>query len=334
MKRYFLSASLILCTLLFNGCSESNIDKIKQNETDTLSIVTTCFPAYDLARAVKGSDENITMLLCTGAEAHSYEPTPLDILKIQQCDMFIYIGGEGEVWADEILESMDTSDKYILKLSDYAELLDEVDILETNNVHSHHHSHSDNEEDDEHEECEFDEHIWTSPENMIRMTKAVGNAFIVADTPNSQIYTGNVEKYEKELFKLDEAFEKFSEQAESENKNLIVVGDRFPFRYLAKDYHLDYYSAFSGCSSESEPSIHTMAFLIDAVLENNIKNVFYLEFSTKKVAQKLCEATGSEMLQLHSCHNVSGEDFENGITYIDLMYRNLSNLKRGLLLNE
>lgn len=333
MKKHFLSASLILFTLFLSGCSEVNADYIRQKKSDGLSIVTTCFPAYDLARAVKGSDENITMLLCAGAEAHSYEPTPLDILKIQQCDMFIYIGGEGEVWADEILESMDTSDKYILKLSDYAELLDEAYIPGADNSHGHHHNHSHGDEH-EHEECGFDEHIWTSPENMISMTEAVGNLFTVADTSGSDIYMSNVQKYVKELSELDEAFEKFSEQAESENKNLIVVGDRFPFRYLAEDYNFRYYSAFSGCSSETEPSIHTMASLIDEVIENDIKNVFYLEFSTKKVAQKLCKATDAEMLELHSCHNVSADDFENGVTYIDLMYRNLGNLKRGLLLNE
>ena len=112
--------------------------------------------------------------------------------------------------------------------------------------------------------------------------------------------------------------------------NLIVMGDRFPFRYLADEYGLEYYSAFSGCSSETEPGVYTMAFLIDRILENNVKNVFCLEFSTRKVAEKLSDATGAEILTLHSCNNVSKEDFKNNVTYIDLMYQNLNSLKEAL----
>ncbi len=324
MKKKALLTAVIMCLLTFTGCMQSNADYIKNNNNSELSIVTTCFPPYDFARAVKGNTDNITMLISAGAEAHSYEPTPLDILKIQQCDVFIYIGGEGEVWADEILNSMDTSGKYILKLSDYAELLEEADIEGANSAHEHH-NHSEHEE--EHDDCDFDEHIWTSPENAISMTEAVCNTLSDADSKKADLYRKNTEKYTDKLRKLDSDFRDMISGAKS---NLIVVGDRFPFRYLADEYNLQYYSAFSGCSSETEPGVYTMAFLINKVLENKVKNIFCLEFSTRKVAEKLSDATGAEILTLHSCSNVSRDDFRNNVTYIDLMYQNLNTLKEAL----
>ena len=324
MKKKALLTAVIMCLSTFTGCMQSNADYIKNNDNDELSIVTTCFPPYDFARAVKGNTDNITMLISAGAEAHSYEPTPLDILKIQQCDVFIYIGGEGEVWADEILNSMDTSGKYILKLSDYAELLEEADIEGANSAHEHH-NHSEHEE--EHDDCDFDEHIWTSPENAISMTEAVCNTLSDADSEKADLYRKNTEEYTDKLRKLDSDFRDMISGAKS---NLIVVGDRFPFRYLADEYNLQYYSAFSGCSSETEPGVYTMAFLINKVLENKVKNIFCLEFSTRKVAEKLSDATGAEILTLHSCSNVSRDDFRNNVTYIDLMYQNLNTLKEAL----
>ena len=324
MKKKALLTAVIMCLLTFTGCMQSNADYIKNNNNSELSIVTTCFPPYDFARAVKGNTDNITMLISAGAEAHSYEPTPLDILKIQQCDVFIYIGGEGEVWADEILNSMDTSGKYILKLSDYAELLEEADIEGANSAHEHH-NHSEHEE--EHDDCDFDEHIWTSPENAISMTEAVCSTLSDADSKKADLYRKNTEEYTDKLRKLDSDFRDMISGAKS---NLIVVGDRFPFRYLADEYNLQYYSAFSGCSSETEPGVYTMAFLINKVLENKVKNIFCLEFSTRKVAEKLSDATGAEILTLHSCSNVSRDDFRNNVTYIDLMYQNLNTLKEAL----
>lgn len=335
----FLMLSLV--SALVTGCG-MNVNA-EYTKDDKLSIVTTCFPPYDYARAVTG-DSDITMLLCPGAEAHSYEPTPLDILKIQECDVFIYIGGAGEVWAEEILSTMDTSEKQIIKLSDHAELLEEVDIPGANNnghSHSHHHHHDEEceeehnheeESEEEHshehsEECSFDEHIWTSPDNAIEMTQAICEVLCKVDTEKSELYKFNTSKYVAELEKLDADFDEMTENAP---KNTIVIGDRFPFRYLAHEYGFEYYSAFSGCSSETEPGVYTMAFLIDRILESNIENVFYLEFSTKKVAEKLSYATGADMLQLHSCHNVSTDDFKNEVTYIDLMRKNLESLKEAL----
>lgn len=336
MKKRLLSlCTAALCSAgiisaLLTGC------KWEKPQHDKISIVTTAFPPYDFTRAVTGSSAELTMLLSTGAEAHSYEPTPLDIAKIQQCDVFVYIGGEGEVWVDKILDSIDTSDITVVCLFDYVDALEEEEVegaSPTGHSHEHHHDHDHDDDEHEHhhddddEEEEFDEHIWTSPQNAIKCINGIETALSQKYPEKSDDFKENAADYCDKLDALDHDFHEMTENAPG---NIIVVGDRFPFRYLAHDYGLKYYAAFSGCSAESEPSVYTMAFLIDEILEHDLDTVFCLEFSTKKLAEKLCDATGAHMLTLHSCHNVSKEDFENGVTYIDLMRMNYNNLREAL----
>lgn len=322
----FLVMTAVLTTGLLSGCAYG-----KKKNDGKISVVTTCFPPYDFARAVAGDTADITMLLSTGAEAHSYEPTPRDIAEIQNCDVFICIGGEDEVWVDSILKAVDNDSMTVIRLFDYAELLEEEAVAWASpDGHDHHHhnnSENDHEHDSEVSEDHADGHIWTSPENAVKCVQAIEDAFCEKYIENSEFYRSNAEEYIKCLEQLDSDFRKITENT---GEKVIIVGDRFPFRYLAHEYGLEYFAAFSGCSSESEPSVYTMAFLIDEILEHNADTVFYLEFSTRKLAEKLCDATGTKMLPLNSCHNVSKEDFSSGVTYIDLMYENLKNLKEAL----
>lgn len=322
----FLVMTAVLTTGLLSGCAYGQ----KKND-GKITVVTTCFPPYDFARAVAGDTADITMLLSTGAEAHSYEPTPRDIAEIQNCDVFICIGGEDEVWVDSILKAVDNDSMTVIRLFDYAELLEEEAVAGASpDGHDHHHhnnSENDHEHDSEVSEDHADGHIWTSPENAVKCVQAIEDAFCEKYIENSEFYRSNAEEYIKRLEQLDSDFRKITENT---GEKVIIVGDRFPFRYLAHEYDLEYFAAFSGCSSESEPSVYTMAFLIDEILEHNTDTVFYLEFSTRKLAEKLCDATGAKMLPLNSCHNVSKEDFSSGVTYIDLMYENLKNLKEAL----
>ena len=330
-----ITALVLLTVSVLSGCVLSPIDR-----GDKLSVVTTSFPPYDFVRAVTGDSADITMLLQAGAEAHSYEPVPLDIAKIQNCDVFVYIGGEGEVWVDKILDSLDTSDITVIRLFDYIDPLEEEEVEGASPTGHHHHHHDDGDDHDEgdhdHDELdhdhddedeEFDEHIWTSPRNAKLCVEGIEGVMCEKFPENAELYRENGESYAGRLDKLDRDFAEMSENAPN---HTIIVGDRFPFRYLAHDYGLKYYAAFSGCSSESEPSVYTMAFLIDKLLDKETDVVFYLEFSTKRLASKLSDATGAEMLPLHSCHNVSKKDFENGVTYIDLMTQNLENLREAL----
>lgn len=316
----------VLFTSLAGGCST------EKEKGDRLSIVATSFPPYDFARAVVDDAADITMLLNTGAEAHSYEPTPLDIAKIQKCDVFVCIGGEDEVWVDKILDSIDTSEMTIIRLFDYAELLEEEAVAgasESGHNHDHDHEHHDHDESGEEAVSEenADGHIWTSPANAVRCIQGIEESLCENYSENEEIYRENASEYMDRLHKLDK---EFNEMTKNASKNTIVIGDRFPFRYLAHEYGFEYFAAFSGCSSESEPSVYTMAYLMDEIGEHEMDTVFYLDFSASKLSEKLCSATGAKMLPLYVCHNVTKDEFEEGVTYIDLMYKNLNNLREAL----
>ncbi len=289
-----------------------------QNDTDNrdsgkLKIISTVFPPYDLARQIAGDNADISILLPPGSESHTYEPTAKEILEIQNCDIFLYIGGENEQWAEKIISSNKSDSVKTVKLIDCVKTLEEADLHEE----EHHEEHS----------HEADEHIWTSPKNEQLMLTAVYDAICEADPENKAVYTKNKDSYNEQLSELDKAYKEAVDNAKNKT---IIIADKFPFRYLAEEYGLDCYAAFSSCSDESEPSAAAMTSLISKIKEQNIPVVYYLEFSSTKVADTLCSETGASSLMLHSCHNVSKEDLEKGISYVDLMKQNLENLKTAL----
>ena len=197
-------------------------------------------------------------------------------------------------------------------------------------THGHAHDHEDEDPtaaDGDHEEAEQDEHVWTSPRNAVRIVEKLRDALIAVDPENAGDYTQNAADYIDRLNRLDQEFQ---ETVDTAKRHTILLGDRFPFRYLADAYGLDYYATFPGCSSESEASAKTIAFLIDKVKEEKIPVVFSIELSNEKMTDSICEATGATKLQLHSCHNVTKDDFEQGVTYLDLMERNVQALKEAL----
>ena len=300
MRKLIIISILIL---LLSGCSAQS------GQNDRMSVVSVSFPGYSFAKEIAGENADITLLLPLGTEAHGYEPTPKDIIKIQNCDLFIYGGGESEHWVEEILSSVDT-EVSTLAITNCTELLK----AEVPKGAEENHEHSD----------DFDEHVWTSPKNAIKIVEKISAVLCEKDIKNTEIYKKNTADFVSELSELDAAFS----ELETENKTL-VMGDRFPFLYLAKEYNISYYAAFPGCAGESEPGASTVAALIDKVKSDNIPVVFYTEFSNQKVAKTICEATNAKPLMLHSCHNVSVEDFENGESYLSLMYKNLANLKEA-----
>ena len=289
-----------------------------QNETDNkdsqkLKIISTVFPPYDLARQIAGDNADISILLPPGSESHTYEPTAKEIIEIQNCDIFLYIGGENEQWAEKIISSNKSDSVKTVKLIDCVKTLEEAELHEEE--HEEEHSH------------ETDEHIWTSPKNEQLMLTAVYDAICEADPENKAVYTKNKDSYNEQLTELDKAYKEAVGNAKNKT---IIMADKFPFRYLAEEYGLDFYAAFSSCSDESEPSAAAMTSLISKIKELKIPVVYYLEFSSTKVADTLCSETGASSLMLHSCHNVSKEDLDKGVTYVDLMKQNLENLKTAL----
>ncbi len=313
-----LLAVFMASALLLSLCACSSESGYFESDSTKLKIISTVFPPYDLAKHIAGDNAEMKILLPPGSEAHTYEPTAKEIIAIQNCDIFLYIGGENEQWADKLINSNDTSKVKIVKLIDCVPTLSEDDEDEHEDEHNHH------EHDHEHE---TDEHIWTSPENARLMLAAVYDAICAVDPENSQTYTENKDAYDKQLADLDNEYKTAVDNAKNKT---IVLADKFPFRYLAHEYGLDCYAAFSSCSDESEPSVSTMIKLTKKIKENNIPVVYYLEFSSTKIADTLCDETGATKLMLHSCHNVSKQDIENNVSYIDLMKQNLENLKVAL----
>lgn len=311
-KRRRIFAAFCCAALCFlAGCgSTSDTDGEKG-----LSIVTTIFPSYDFAREVAGEHARVTQLLPAGAESHTFEPTPRDIVQIQNCDLFIYAGGESDTWIEEILASVDTKQVRFLSMMDCVEAVEE-EMVEGMQEESGHE-----------EESELDEHVWTAPQNAVLITEKITEALADIDVAHAADYEANGAEYVQKLQSLDKEYRQAMENSE---RKTIIVGDRFPFRYLADAYGLSYYAAFKGCSEDSEPSAATLAFLINKVKEERIPVVFYIEFSNEKVADSICESTGAKKLLLHSCHNVSGEQLKAGVTYLDLMEQNLKNLKEAL----
>lgn len=214
----------------------------------------------------------------------------------------------------------------------YAHEADDYDHSgETPEEHAAHAHEADNHDyvdhDGHEEEIEYDEHIWTSPVNAMKLVDVIGDTLAQADPAHADIYHQGAASYKKELEEIDAGFR---EVCANRKRNMIVMGDKFPFRYLADEYQLDYRAAFSGCSSDTEPSAKTIAYLIDKVKEEQIPAVYYLELSSHRVAEIIGEETGAEPLLLHSCHNVTRAQFDAGITYAGLMRQNIENLRKGI----
>ena len=284
---------------------------------ETLSVVCTIFPAYDFTRQLAGDTAQVRLLLPPGSESHSYEPSPRDIIDIQEADLFLYAGGESDNWVDGILASMGDDAPRAFRLTDCVTLLAEETSA----------SMEAEERDHGEEAAEMDEHVWTSPKNAMLIVAQLCDTLCEIAPQNAQVYEEALSAYLTELEALDAAFE---ETVANGKRDLIVFGDRFPFRYFAHDYHLRYDAAFPGCSEDSEPSVRTVISLVETVRAEQVPVIFYIEFSSRKTADILAEETGAKELLFHSCHNVSSEELEAGATYLSLMWNNVSALKEAL----
>ena len=303
----------IICTMA--GCGDFSSGKNSE-----LSVVSTIFASYDFAKQIAGEKGDVTMLLKPGAEFHSYEPTPKDIITISECDVFIYVGGENDAWVEDILKSMDTSDMTIIRMLDLVNKYTE-ETVEGMEGHEH-------DEDCEHEDHEgWDEHVWTSPKNAIVICEAIKDAFVKINPAYADSYEENCKNYVAKLEKLHFDIDSVVKEAD---KDVLVFGDRFPVRYFVEEYGLRYFAAFPGCSSDTEASAATIAFLIDKVIEEDIKVVFKIELSSDSMAKTIAEDAGASVATFNTCHNITSQDFKNGETYVSLMYGNLEALKEAL----
>jgi len=313
-RKIFLLFAVVVMMAALYACG-TNVNSTK-NENGKINVVATIFPEYDFLRQIAGDHINLTMLLKPGAETHSYEPTPKDVLNVQNADLFVYVGGDSDAWVSGILDSMDQSNMNIVTLMDCVSLVEE-EAVEGMVA----------EEEKDTDEPEMDEHVWTSPKNAILIAQKLCDELCKVDSVNSQDYKANTEQYIKQLEKLDGEFQDVVDHAVRKE---IIVGDRFPFRYFVDAYGLSYYAAFPGCSTDTEASASTVAFLIDKIKADKIPVIFHIELSNELMCDSICSATGAKKELLNAVHNVSKDDFAAGVTYLDLMEHNVTVLKEAL----
>lgn len=309
---------ILIPWVLLAGCTGGSAappDDSPGEDPQKLKVVATVFPAYDFVREIAGEQVELTMLLKPGAETHVYEPSPADINRIRDCDLFIHIGGGADPWVDVIL-SANSPDKLVVPMAANIPLLDS-DPHDEDKDHDHDHS----------AENHLDEHVWTSPKNAAVIVEDIAAALCAADPENADLYSRNAAAYAEQLDALDGEFRALVDAAP---RDLVVFGDRFPFRYLAEEYGLRYEAAFAGCDTDTEVSAAVMADLIDTVNREKLPYIYHIELSGRDIAVAICEETGAEMLLLHSCQNVSREELDSGATYLSLMTANLENLRKGL----
>ena len=328
MKKFKgLVFTLMSFVVLLVGC---DTDSKMGSVSDKLQIVTTLFPQYDFARVIGGDKVDVTLLLPAGMESHSYEPTPADIIKINKADLFIYTGESMEQWAHSIFESVDSNEVYVLDVSKNVPLLAPNSTVEDNHDHEgENHDHDaevevghDHSEGDGHNHT-YDPHIWTSPKNAMIMVNNILEALCEVDSENADYYKDNANAYLAELEELDHELKDVVANAK---RDTIYHGGRFAMQYLTNQYGIHYVSA----PFEAEPSAALVAQMIKEIKEQNIPVIYYEELVDPKISQMISDETGAKMLLLHSCHNVSKEDFNNGVTYLSLMKQNVENLKVGL----
>ena len=318
MKRYIVGvlALVVLFVSVFSGVSVAESKKI--------SVVTTIFPIYDWVRQIAGDADNveITLLLDSGVDLHSYQPTARDIMRVAACDVFAYVGGESDTWVEGALAEAVNPDMAVVNLMEaLGDAVKEEEIVEGMEAE---------EEEEGEEEAEYDEHVWLSLRNARKLVNALADALGEADPANAGLYAANAGAYAEKLAALDAEYAAAREGADFDT---LLFGDRFPFRYLADDYDLNYYAAFVGCSAESEASFETIVFLAGKVDELGLNTVLTIEGDNHRIAETIVENTrarDARVLAMDSMQATTGEDVKNGVTYLGVMEGNLDVLRQAL----
>lgn len=317
---FLMLISVAACTAKISPTAASTAPATTTN-TKKLKIVCTNFAEYDFVRQIVGNHADNTLLLKPGAESHTFEPTPADIITIQNCDLFLYVGGDSDEWVNTVLDSIKGGKMQKFKLMDC------VSLVQEETVEGMQPEKEEKKASNEEKGAEMDEHVWTSPKNVISIVKKLSNVLCSLDKENQQAFQKNTATYLAKLQKLDDDFQNVVDHAARKE---IIVGDRFPFRYFCEEFGLKYYAAFPGCSTDTEADASTVAFLIKKVKQDKIPVVFHIELSNEQMCASICEATGAKSELLNAVHNVSDSDFKAGVTYVDLMEHNVSVLKEAL----
>lgn len=326
---------LVLCLTLLSGCTGP-----ATAEQDENVILCTTFAAYDWVREILGDTDTFTcrMLVDNGVDLHSYQPSAQDIMKIADCRMLVYVGGESDTWVSDALAESGNEDIIAISLLDLVgdRALNEVELEGVEGHHHHDHDGEDHDHDEHGHEAEttdhddhYDEHVWLSLKNAIVCTETLADAITKLDSGNSQKYAANAKAYTGKLEALDADYQTMRDTA---TQTTILIGDRFPFLYLAEDYDIHYFAAYSGCSADVEASVHTVTYLAEKLQEYQLPAIYVVDNGTDSLARTIAESADMtpEILHLSSMQSVTKEDIQKGCTYLSYMEENLQMLKEGL----
>ena len=323
MKKF--TALLLTFVLFLSLCPVSGLAE----EAGKIRVVTTIFPIYDWVREIAGDTGNteITLLLDSGVDLHSFQPSAQDILKVATCDLFIYVGGESDEWVEDALAEAVNPDMVVISLVEaLGENAKAEEIVEGMEAEEE----EEEGEEGEEEEPEIDEHVWLSLRNAQVFTSAIADALAQKDPANADSYRANAEAYGAKLAALDAAY---AGAVDSAAHKTLLFGDRFPFRYLTDDYGLAYYAAFAGCSAETEASFETVIFLAKKTDELQLPAVLTIEGKDHRIAETIIGSTADKnrkLLTLNSMQGTTANDIEQGATYLKIMEDNLAVLKEAL----
>ena len=323
MKKILGFICLVFCSLfLLTSCDNTSYD-----------IVVTNFPSYDAARAVtKNTDNNIKMLLAPGSDAHGYDPSANEIATIINCKVFVYVGGESdEEWVEN---------KILNNVKETTKVVSMFKVLDGSLYEEEDHDHEEEEHDHE-EENEYDEHVWTDPTNFAKIVEAIKDALVSVDTNNKETYEANAKQYKSALAELDS---EMIEEIAKANNDTIVVADRNPFLYFEKHYNIEVVGAFPGCSTVEAISGVKKATLIDAIKTNNIGIIFILETTdldnsdalnikngiNSQIADGSYNGKTVDVKVLYCMENPGKDDFDDGLTYLDMFKHNIEVIKEAL----
>lgn len=320
MIKRFLNIALCAAMLGLTSCSASELPK---GNDGRLSVVCTTFSCYDWTREIVGGSDDVrlTYLLDSGSDMHSFQPSAADLVTISGCDVFICVGGESEVWAEDAIKEAENKDMKVIRLLDALGSDAKEEELKEGMV---------GEDKDDGDEVEYDEHVWLSLKNAELLCGEIAEVLGEADPDNAADYKANCGAYTDKLSDLDG---RFAASAEKVTQKTLIFGDRFPFRYLFDDYGLDYYAAFSGCAAETEASFETVAFLAQKADEIGADTIFIIDNSDGRIARAIIDNTESKALitaELDSIQSVSKEDIKSGKTYLSMMEENFEILEEAI----
>lgn len=273
-----------------------------QTSTHFIRVTTTLFPLYDFVKQVGGDRVDVKFLLPPGTEAHAFEPTPNDIVRIQESNLFVYTSQVMEPWAQDLMKGLSEKRVRILEAGKEISMIQDSD------------------------EGGMDPHVWLDFENAGKMVDAIADELSAVDPAFASAYHANASAYRNELSKLDGAYRSTLETCRDKT---IIYGGHYAFGYLAKRYRLNYVAA-QGIAPDAEPTANDLIALVDQIRRDHVTTVFYEELSSPKIAETIANETGAQMSLLNAAHNISKEDASNGTTFVSIMQGNLERLAQGL----